>query len=61
LTRRFVNGEPFWKITNDFRGITGGNSARMVKKPIRDNFQINATGLTDTAALSSAARSGSAW
>jgi hypothetical protein len=34
---------------------------RMVKIFIRDNFQINATGLTDNAALSSAAVSRSAW
>jgi len=33
----------------------------MVKIFIRDNFQINATGLTDNAALSSAAVSRSAW
>jgi len=50
LTRRFVNGEPFWKITNDFRGITGGNSARMVKNFIQANFQINAAALAATAA-----------
>jgi len=28
----------------------------MVKKPIRANFQISATGLTDTSALSSAGK-----